>query len=145
MNVFIDTNVLVYSSLPSPYREPCLEILGAVADGRLDGRISTAIAEEVWHLELSGRVGDLSGLAKRAYTLFTPLLAVDDAIVARALDLDAPRLGANDRIHLATALASGIGTILSADADFDGVSLLRRIDPLDQPALARLLDPRRQL
>lgn len=139
MSVFIDTNVIVYANLPSEFREPCLEILEAVARSSIDGRTSTAVVEEIWHLELSGRAGKLDGLAQRTYALFTPLLPVDDEIVARALTLDAPRLGANDRIHLATALANGIATILSADADFDGAPGLRRIDPLDRPALARLL------
>lgn len=142
MSVFIDTNVIVYASLASDFREPCLEILEAVARRSLDGRTSTAVVEELWHLELSGKAGKLDGLAQRTYTLFTPLLPVDDEIVAHALALDAPRLGANDRIHLATALANGIATILSADADFDGAPGLRRIDPLDRPALATLLGSR---
>lgn len=142
MSVFIDTNVIVYANLPSEFREPCLEILQSVARSSLDGRTSTAVVEEIWHLELSGKAGKLDGLTQRTYTLFTPLLPVDDEIVAHALTLDTPRLGANDRIHLATALANGIASILSADADFDGVPGLRRIDPLDRTALARLLGSR---
>lgn len=142
MSVFIDTNVIVYANLSSDFREPCLEILQAVARSGIDGRTSTAVVEELWHLELSGKAGKLDGLTQRAYTLFTPLLPVDDEIVAHALALDTPRLGANDRIHLATALGNGIATILSADADFDGVPGLRRIDPLDRSALARLLGSR---
>lgn len=142
MSVFIDTNVIVYANLPSDFREPCLEILEAVARSGIDGRTSTAVVEEIWHLELNGKAGKLDGLTQRIYTLFTPLLPVDDEIVAHALTLDTPRLGANDRIHLATALANGIATILSADADFDGAPGLRRIDPLDRAALARLLGSR---
>jgi predicted nucleic acid-binding protein len=59
--------------------------------------------------------------------------------VARALRLDVKRLGSNDRIHLATALANGIDTIVSADSDFDHVRAIRRVDPLDDRAIARLL------
>lgn len=139
MTFFIDANVIVYAAVPSRYREPCLEILEAVAEGRAAGRTSTAILEEVWHLELSGRVGPIEGLARRAYSLFTPLLAVDDEVMARALEVHAPRLGANDRVHVATALAHGIDTIVSADADFDRVPGLRRVDPLNANARARLI------
>jgi predicted nucleic acid-binding protein len=139
MTFLVDANIIVYAAIPSRYRAPCLEILAAIAAGRADGRVSTAVFEEVWHLELSGRVGPIRGLAERAYRAFTPLLAVTDEIVARALRLDAKRLGANDRIHLATALANGIDTIVSADTDFDRLREIRRVDPLDEQGLPLLL------
>lgn len=68
MTFFLDANVFVYTATPSDYREPCVEILEAVAHGAVDGRTSTAVVEEVWHLELSGRVGDLDGLARQTFT-----------------------------------------------------------------------------
>jgi predicted nucleic acid-binding protein len=135
----VDANVIVYAAVPSQYRVRCLEVLAAIAAGTADGKVSTAVFEEVWHLELSGRVGPIRGLAERAYRAFTPLLPVTDDIVARALRLDAKRLGSNDRIHVATALANGIDTIVSADSDFDRVRTIRRVDPLDDRAIARLL------
>jgi len=141
MTFLVDANIIVYAAIPSRYRESCVEVLAAIAAGRADGRVSTAVFEEVWHLELSGRVGPIRGLAERAYRAFTPLLAVTDEIVARALRLDSRRLGANDRIHVATALANGMDTIVSADTDFDRVRAIRRVDPLDDQAIARLLQP----
>jgi predicted nucleic acid-binding protein len=135
----VDANVIVYAAIPSRYRASCLEVLAAIAAGSADGKVSTAVFEEVWHLELSGRVGPIRGLAERAYRAFAPLLPVTDDIVARALRLDAKRLGSNDRIHVATALANGLDTIVSADSDFDLVRSIRRVDPLDRRALARLL------
>jgi predicted nucleic acid-binding protein len=135
----VDANVIVYAAIASQYRDSCLEILDAVAAGEADGKVSTAVFEEIWHLELSGRVGSVRGLAQRAYRLFTPLLPVTDDIVARAFRVEATRLGSNDRIHVATALANGIDTIVSADADFDRIRLIRRVDPLDDRARSRLL------
>ena len=139
MTFLVDANIIVYAAIPSEYRAACLEVLAAVAAGRADGKISTAVLEEVWHLELSGRVGSLRGLADRAYRAFAPLLPVTDDIVARALRLDARGLGSNDRIHVATAVANGIETILSADTDFDRVRAIRRVDPLEKRAVTRLL------
>lgn len=139
MTFLIDANVIVYAAVPSEYRGPCLEILDAVAEGRAEGRVSTAIFEEVWHIELSGRVGPIRGLARRAYRALTPLLPVTDEIVAKAIQLDASRLGANDRIHVATAIVNGIDTIVSADADFDRVTGIERVDPLDPRATSRLI------
>ncbi len=139
MTFLVDANVIVYAAIPSQYRAPCLEVLAAIAAGKADGRVSTAVFEEVWHLELSGRVGPIRGLAERTYRAFTPLLPVTDDIVARALRLDAKRLGSNDRILVATALANGVDTIVSADSDFDRIRAVRRVDPLDERAITRLL------
>ena len=139
MTFLVDANVIMYAAVPSRHRDACLEILEAIARGEADGRLSTAILEEVWHLELSGRAGALDGLARQTYLAFTPLLPVNDQIIARALDLEARRIGANDRIHVATALAHDIDTIVSADADFDGVPAIRRVDPLSDLERSRLL------
>jgi predicted nucleic acid-binding protein len=139
LTFFVDANVVIYGAVASPYRSPCLAILEAVASGRADGRTSTAVLEEIWHVELSGRAGDLEGLARRAYTLFTPLLPVADEAFPHAFALDTGKLGANDRLHVGTCLAHGIGVIVSADRDFDEVGAIRRIDPLDGAAVQRLL------
>ena len=141
MTFFVDANVVVYSGVrDSPYREPCLEVMAAITRGDVEGRTSTAVLEEVWHLELSCRVRAIDGLAARAYAILGPLLPVSDESFRRALALDAPSLGANDRLHVATCLTHGIDVVVTADKGFDAVSEVRRIDPLDGPALAALLE-----
>lgn len=139
MTFFVDANVIAYAATPSPYREPCLAVLQAVARGDADGRTSTAALEEVWWIELSGRAGDLTGLTGDAYTILTPLLPVTDEAFKTALSLSAPDLGPNDRLHVGTCSTHGIDVIVSADRGFDGIRALRRVDPLDGRALRRLL------
>jgi len=139
LTFFVDANVVIYGAVESPCRAPCLAVLEAVARGRADGRTSTAVLEEVWHVELSGRAGVLDGLARRAHTLFTPLLAVGDDAFGMALDVDVTRLGANDRLHVGTCMAHGIDIVLTADTGFDEVPGLTRIDPLDAVAVQGLL------
>ena len=136
----VDANVIVYAASDSPYHDACARIIEAIADETADGRLSTAILEEVWHLELSGRVARITGLARRTHTLFAPLLPVTDETFALALDLSATQLGSNDRLHVATAVSHGIETIVSMDTGFDGVRGVRRLDPTDARALSRLLD-----
>lgn len=143
MTVFVDANVLIYSWVPGDYHEACVEILGAIARGEVDGRASTAVLEEIWHLELSGKAGDLEGLTERAYTVLTPLLPVTDEIFRRALAVEGDDLGANDRVHVGTCLVHEIGVIVSADSGFDGVKGIRRVNPLDERARRRLLAARR--
>jgi predicted nucleic acid-binding protein len=139
MAFFVDANVIVYAATVGPYHESCVEILHTISEGHTGGRTSTAVLEEVWHVELSGKAGNISGLAENAYTLFAPLLAIDHEIVGAALSLSSAALGANDRIHAATCVLNDIDTIVTADADFDDVRGIRRVDPLDQRALRQLL------
>lgn len=138
MTFFVDANIVIYTATGGPFQDACAELLDAIGDGA-EGRMSTSVLEEIWHLELSGRVGDVPGLAHTTHALFTPLLPVTDETVALALSLDADPLGANDRIHLATCVLNGIDTIVTADSDFDRVRRIRRIDPLDGRAVTRLL------
>lgn len=139
MSFFVDANVLIYSAGTSEYRLPCLEILGAVARGDAGGAVSTALLEEVWLIETRQRAGRIDGLTQRALDLFAPLLPVNDAIFRRAFSLDVQSIETNDRIHAATCLENDIGVIVTADAGFEGIRGLRRVDPLDVRAVKRLL------
>jgi predicted nucleic acid-binding protein len=60
----------------------------------------------------------------------------------RALDLFEryERLTARDAVFAAFALNRGIDTILSVDADLDGIEGLTRVDPADRDAIEALAD-----
>ncbi|MHB8619001.1 MAG: type II toxin-antitoxin system VapC family toxin [Chloroflexota bacterium] len=140
MSFFVDTNVIIYSAVESEYRSPCVEILEAIARGQAPGQTSSAVLEEVWHLELSAKLGDVRGLAQHAYALFTPLLPVTDEAFRLALSIPGrPGVGTNDRVHAGTCFAHGIRTMVSADRGFDGLPDLLRVDPLDSAARRSLL------
>ena len=139
MTFFVDANVIVCAATEGPYREPCGRVLDAIASGTASGRTSPAVLEEVWHVERSGRAGNLHGLTERAYTVFTPLLDVTDEAFRLALALHADRLGPADRLHVGTCRTHGLDTIVSADSAFSGLRGLRRVDPLDPPGMRRLL------
>lgn len=141
MKFFVDANVIIYSAVASPYQPLCLEILRAVAAGAAHGYTSTAALEEVWHLELSGRAGQLSGLTRRAHAIFSPLLPVTDEVFQLAMAIRTTSVGANDRLHAGTCTANGITAICTADVGFDAVPGLRRVDPLDEDAVRKLLGP----
>lgn len=136
----MDTNIAIYATSRSRYRDSCAQVLEAVSLGQADGRTSVAVLEEIWHLELRGSLGDLTGLTADVRALFAPVLAVTDDIFGRALALEVPaHIGANDRVHAATCLVMDIPVILSADAGFDEIGGIRRVDPLDEKALEQLL------
>lgn len=136
----IDTNAIVYAAGVGVVADRCRALLLAVADGRLDGRASTAVLEEVWHLELSGRVPGMDGHTALAVEVLSPLLAITDEVFGTALALDAPGLGANDRLHAATCFTNEIAVIVSSDRGFDAVAGLERVDPMEQEPIAALAD-----
>jgi predicted nucleic acid-binding protein len=136
---FVDANAILYSAIDGPGRESCLRVLKAVAEGEAAGRTSPAVLKEVWHVAESRYAGQLTGLVESALAIFSPLLPVTEEALSRALAIDADSLGPNDRLHLGTCATNGIGAVLTADRDFDGVSGIERIDPLDPLAVARLL------
>lgn len=137
---FVDANILIYSGVPCAQRDACLEVLEAIARGHAAGRTSAAVLEEVWYIELSGKAGDLTGLTQSAFTLFSPLLPVTDQAFSLAMGLQGTaNLGPNDRVHVGTCMAHDVGIILSADAAFDSVKGIRRIDPLDTTARQQLV------
>lgn len=136
---FVDTNIIVYANAAGTYRESCRQVVEAVALGNADGRTSVSVIEELFHLELSGRLGPSDGLALDAVDLFTPLLPVRESTIRSAIEMRAKGIGANDRVHAAVCAEHDIATIVSADSGFDAVRELRRVDPLDSRALGRLL------
>lgn len=138
--VFVDTNIFVYAEEEASERTSlCRLLLGGIAEGKPAARTSVSVVEELSHLQLRGRPHLKPLTARKALTLMAPVLPVTHAIVEQAMELDARGLGSNDRIHVATCLAAGIDTIVSADAAFDEVDGLRRVDPGDRAAMEALL------
>lgn len=140
-SAFLDTNVFVYIADPS---SPCCagsrRVTAAIADGGLGAATSVSVIEELWHLEMSGRVPGLVGAARAAHALLAPVVAVTHETIAIALGLEAPTaMGANDRVIAAACSQGGIDVIVSADRAFDGLPGLRRVDPGDASAVDALL------
>ncbi|MGQ0623735.1 MAG: type II toxin-antitoxin system VapC family toxin [Sporichthyaceae bacterium] len=139
---FVDTNVFVYARVPESVQHAgSVRVLRAIGADPGAATTSVAVIEELWHLELAGRLPDADGLALAAFTLMRPVLAVTDDMLAEALrDPGLPvALGANDRLHVACARAHGLAAILTADRAFDGVDQVLRVDPADLEAVDALL------
>lgn len=136
---FIDTNVFVYAIRLSDAQPGAAAVLAALGSGSTTAVTSTAVLEELWHLELKGRIPELAGATDAVYTLLRPVLGVTDEIMGAALQVDVSELGANDRVHLATCRANDVSVILSGDRGFDSAPGLRRVDPADLPEVRTLL------
>jgi uncharacterized protein len=140
--VLLDTNVILYA-LGGPHAQavPCRRILELVGEGNLQAEAPVDIVQEILH-HRNRRLGDRAQAAKdaQAAAALCRLHAVEphDAREAARLFADSPRLSARDAVFAAVATRHGLRTIISADADFDGLPGLRRIDPSDAAAVAAL-------
>lgn len=143
--MFIDTGVLMYAAgAEHPLREPCLGVLDHVAEGRLAAAISAEVIQEIFHrFARTPRASEGLELARAALDLFSPVLPVTHAVVARMPGLVQryPAHSARDLLHVATCIHHGIAVIVSPDSDFDAVQEVRRVAPDDQGALAAYLGP----
>lgn len=138
----LDTNVFVYAiGGPSPYREPCRRIMELLATGEIEGEVSVDLVQEFLHQRFR-RTGDrhAAAAAARHVSMLVALHDVTATESLRALALFArhEQLGARDTMFAAVALNRGLDAIVTADRGFDGIPGLRRIDPLDDDAVASI-------
>jgi uncharacterized protein len=140
--VLLDTNVILYAlGGPHAQAEPCRRILELTGEGSLQAEAPVDIVQEILH-HRNRRLGDRAQAGRDALAAATlcRLHAVEpqDAREAARLFAASPRLSARDAVFAAIANRHGLQTILSADADFDGLPGLHRIDPTDAAAVAAL-------
>jgi uncharacterized protein len=141
MRVYLDTNVFVYAvGGESPHREPCREVLRAVAQRRLAGETSAYALQELVRQRQRRGDGEATQRAREAAAVCSDLHPLDWEITSSAMDLvDRYRcLGIADALHVSTAINKGIALVVSADRDLDEVLGIERVDPLDRERLAAL-------
>jgi uncharacterized protein len=141
MRVYLDSNIMLYAvGEQSRYRRPCRHVLERVASRSVVGETSMlAIQEVIHHRQRRGDVTPASH-GRQVLSICSMTHPFDESIGLTAMSLmdDQPRLQISDAIHAATALRHGISVVVSADDDFDAVSGIERIDPLDSARLADL-------
>ena len=126
--VLVDAAVFLYAlGGEHELRTPCREVLAHPA---LELHASVELVQEVVFHRL--RRGDRAKSVAEARLVADScqLHDFDAHVLRRALSLMAEgSIGGRDAVHAATALAAGLGTIVTPDADFDGIVGLTRIDP----------------
>lgn len=138
--VLLDSAVFIYSvGAEHAYRQPCRDLLTALAAERYPGAASVLAVAEALH-QRARRTGDRGSAGRVAANIIDvcPLHELTPADVLTGLRLYAlaPRLHVRDALHAATALNREIPVIVSPDRAFDDVPDLQRLDPM--AAAARL-------
>ena len=138
----IDSNVVLYAvGTEHRYREPCRHLVALADVGRLRPEASVELVQEVLWVR-TRRLGDRAQALQdardaRALCVIHP---VDPADLDRALELFEAHaaLTPRDALHAATAINRGISQIVSADRHLDGITGLKRIDPVDVATIDEL-------
>ena len=135
VTMFVDANVPMYAAgKPSRYKEKCREVLRRIATGELDAATDAEVFQEILyryfhigHMELGRQV------FAEFRTVMDRVLAVkaQDVFAAEELSRKYPQVKPRDLLHTAVMMANRIGTVVSADAEYDDIDEVERVDPLE--------------
>jgi hypothetical protein len=127
--IVLDTTVLVYAKgAEHPLRNPCRELIAAIAEGAVEATTSAEVIQEFVHVRARRRDRREAAATGRDYAeLLSPLLTLTRLHLDRGLALfeQGGGLGAFDAVLAAAAAASGATALVSADTAFsltDGVT-----------------------
>jgi predicted nucleic acid-binding protein len=131
--IVLDTTVLVYAKgAEHPLRDPCRELITAIADGDLDATSTAEVIQEFVHVRARRRGrSDAASLGRDYAELLSPLLSVTARELAHGLSLfeEIEPLGAFDAVLAASAIATGASALVSADMAFSAIPGLRHVVP----------------
>ena len=140
--IFLDTTVLVYAKgADHPLRDPCRDLLGAVAEGTLDATTTPEVIQEFTHVRSRRRDrADAVALARDYAELLSPLAEVGRRQLEQGLRLfeASATLGAFDAVLASLALDGEAAALVSADRAFASVDGLAHVFP-DTEGVASLL------
>ncbi|HEU4905163.1 MAG TPA: type II toxin-antitoxin system VapC family toxin [Solirubrobacterales bacterium] len=140
--IVLDTTVLVYAKgADHPFRDPCRELIAAIAEGAVQATTSVEAIQEFVHVRARRRSrADATAIGRDYAELLSPLLEVTRDALREGLDLFErnERLGAFDAVLAAAAAQSGAGALVSTDAGFDDLSEISHVVP-DAAGVAELL------
>lgn len=141
--IVLDTTVLVYAKgADHPLREPCRDLIVAIAAGAVQATTSVEAIQEFVHVRARRRDRtDAASLGRDYSSLLSPLLEVDGASLSSGLGLfeRVGGVGAFDAVLAAAAMAAGAAALVSADVGFGEVPGLTHVVP-DAAGVARLLE-----
>ncbi len=140
--IVLDTTVLVYAKgRAHPLRDSCRDLIGAVADERLQATTTAEVIQEFVHVRARRRDRhDAATLGRDYAELLSPLLQITREDLARGLLLfeQTYRLGAFDAVLAASAAAAEATALVSADAAFTELPELPHVVP-DAAGVAALI------
>ncbi|MGI8462394.1 MAG: type II toxin-antitoxin system VapC family toxin [Solirubrobacterales bacterium] len=140
--IVLDTTVLVYAKgQDHPFQGPCGALIEAIADGRIEATTSTEVIQEFVHVRARRRDRrDAVSLGRGYAELLSPLISISAAQLSNGLAIfeREERPGPFDAVLAASAAAADATALVSADAGFGNVDVIRHVVP-DTAGVAELL------
>jgi len=134
---FLDVNVFMYAAgTPHSYKDVCVKILSDVETGALATVIDSEILQEILYRYTYLKLADKAvQMCRDILALPITVLPVAEADVRLAVDVfeshHAVGLKPRDAIHAACMKNNGLSRLISADGDFDHLSFVTRVDPMN--------------
>jgi predicted nucleic acid-binding protein len=133
---FLDANAPIYAAgRPHRLKEPSSQVLMLAAERPASFVTDAEVLQELLHRYLALR---LWPQGREAFHRFADLMRervepvqASDVEQAALLADEYPELGARDLLHAAVMRRLGVRRLVSADAGFDRLSALERLDPAD--------------
>lgn len=141
--IVLDTTVLVYAkSADHPLRDPCRDLISAIAEERIHATTTAEVIQEFVHVRARRRNrSDAAALGRDYAELLSPLLTITSDDLQRGLMLfeRRPRLGAFDAVLAAAAADADASVLVSADTAFAALPEIKHVIP-DRTGVTGLLD-----
>jgi hypothetical protein len=131
--ILLDTTVLVYAlGREHPYRDPCRELIEAVATGKVSATTTVEAIQEFVHVRARRRDrAEAAELGRDYASLLSPLVQAggDDLRDGLTLFERGSVIGAFDSVLAATSINAGIRALVSADTAFAEVPACKHVLP----------------
>ncbi len=140
--IVLDTTVLVYAvGADHTLREPCQQLIRAIADGTILATTTIEVIQEFTHVRARRRDRkDAAELARDYIELLSPLLIVEETDLREGLRLheEGTGFGSFDAVLAAAARAAGADALVSAVTGFSSIAAIQHIIP-DANGILQLL------
>ena len=133
--IVLDTTVLVSAvgAGSPPVREPCQQLIRAIAGGTILATTTIEVIQEFAHVRARRRDRkDAAELARNYIELLSPLLIVEETDLREGLRLfeEGTGFGSFDAVLAAAAHAAGAEALVSADNGFSkGIAAIHHVVP----------------
>ena len=132
---FVDTNVPIYAAgRDHPYKEPCARIIRLIAANPARFMTDAEVFQELMHHYLRTNRWTIG---REVFSRFELLLHgrieptyPEDVRRASHMADETHQANSRDLVHASVMSRAGTSLIISADADFDMIPDLRRLDPM---------------
>lgn len=140
--ILLDTTVLVYAKgADHPLRDPCRELIAAIAEGKIEASTTAEVIQEFVHVRARRRDRvDAAALGRDYVEILSPLVTVtaNDLVTGLAIFERNDSLGAFDAVLAACAARGEVRALVSADVAFDGLAEISHVTP-DRIGISKLL------